>query len=239
MGVLAQVKRHSQAAEEAVVDAAARMASALGQRALRIGLRCCRRLCLRRSRKLRLPRRSTSRCGTSKRRNRNRGWSTRSAARNAQRSFTRTSIEERRIGRPRDSRAASPTRLLAGFDALKIAPFDEVTTEACASGRAVRRCAPALRELSAAREAAGPARRLIVDCDWRFDEATAAQLIEAVAEYALHWIECPLPETTANVPRLSACAIAQRRTAFASPAWSRASDSRASARSARPVAATS
>jgi galactonate dehydratase len=42
----------------------------------------------------------------------------------------------------------------------------------------------------------------MVDCHWRFDEATAAHLIEAVAEHALHWIECPLPETNANIPAL-------------------------------------
>ena len=92
--------------------------------------------------------------------------------------------------------------LLAGFDALKIAPFDEVTTEACASGQGAAAMRAGLARVAAAREAAGPARRLMVDCHWRFDEATAAQLIEAVAEYALHWIECPLPETTANIPAL-------------------------------------
>jgi galactonate dehydratase len=92
--------------------------------------------------------------------------------------------------------------LLAGFDSLKIAPFDEVTPEVCASGKGAAAMRAGLARIAAAREAAGPARRLMVDCHWRFDEATAAQLIDAVAEHTLHWIECPLPETTANIPAL-------------------------------------
>ena len=92
--------------------------------------------------------------------------------------------------------------LLAGFNSLKIAPFDEVTPELCASGQGATAMRAGLARIGAARAAAGPARRLMVDCHWRFDEATASRLIEAVADYALHWIECPLPETIANIPAL-------------------------------------
>ena len=45
---------------------------------------------------------------------------------------------------------------LAGFDALKIAPFDEITTEACASGQGAAAMRAGLARVAAAREAAGP-----------------------------------------------------------------------------------
>ena len=92
--------------------------------------------------------------------------------------------------------------LLAGFDSLKIAPFDEVTTESCASGQGIAAMRAGVARIAAVRDAMGPARRLMVDCHWRFDEATTSRLIEAVAEYDLHWIECPVPEVTAAIPSL-------------------------------------
>jgi galactonate dehydratase len=42
----------------------------------------------------------------------------------------------------------------------------------------------------------------MVDCHWRFDETTAAHMIDATAEQRVHWVECPIPETDANIPAL-------------------------------------
>jgi len=92
--------------------------------------------------------------------------------------------------------------LSAGFGALKIAPFDEVSTKRCASADGTSAMQAGLARIAAVREAAGPALRLMVDCHWRFDEATAARMIDATVDHALHWIECPLPEVAANIPAL-------------------------------------
>jgi galactonate dehydratase len=89
--------------------------------------------------------------------------------------------------------------LSAGFGALKIAPFDEVATASADGASAMQ---AGLARIAAVREAAGPAFRLMVDCHWRFDEPTAARMIDATADHALHWIECPLPEVAANIPAL-------------------------------------
>jgi galactonate dehydratase len=96
----------------------------------------------------------------------------------------------------RDARAA-------GFTALKIAPFDEVSREGCARGEGDRAMVAGLARIAATRDAAGPACRLMVDCHWRFDEATAARMIDAAAACDPYWIECPLPESAESMAALS------------------------------------
>ena len=92
--------------------------------------------------------------------------------------------------------------LTAGFDALKIAPFDEVSPARCKDGEGATAMTSGLARIASVREAIGPSARLMVDCHWRFDEATAASMIDAAAEHAVHWIECPLQETADNIPAL-------------------------------------
>ena len=109
--------------------------------------------------------------------------------------------------RTRDRSAAGFARsardaLTAGFDALKIAPFDEVSPARCANGKGTKAMQAGLARIAAVREAIGPSIRLMVDCHWRFDEATATSLIDAAAEHAVHWIECPLPENAESIPAL-------------------------------------
>jgi len=88
--------------------------------------------------------------------------------------------------------------LSAGFGAIKLAPFDEVRlTKTSAENRDA--LAKGLRCVAAVRDAIGPGRLLMVDCHWRFDEHTAARLIQEAEPLALHWIECPMPETEANM----------------------------------------
>ncbi|MBL8382903.1 MAG: mandelate racemase/muconate lactonizing enzyme family protein [Burkholderiales bacterium] len=100
---------------------------------------------------------------------------------------------------PEGFAASARDALAAGFRALKIAPFDEVDPARCARGEGGTAMRAGLARIAAVRAAAGPAIRLMVDCHWRFDEATAAALIDAVAGLELHWIECPLPENAANL----------------------------------------
>lgn len=92
--------------------------------------------------------------------------------------------------------------LAAGHVAFKLAPFDEVTLQACADGRGLQAMQPGLARIAAVRDAIGAQRRLMVDCHWRFDEACAGELIRACAAFKLHWIECPLPEDMPAIPAL-------------------------------------
>lgn len=92
--------------------------------------------------------------------------------------------------------------LAAGHVAFKLAPFDEVSTTICAAGGGLAAMQHGLARIAAVREVIGPQRRLMVDCHWRFDEATASALVHAAAELGLYWIECPLPETESHIDAL-------------------------------------
>lgn len=101
--------------------------------------------------------------------------------------------------------AASARHALArGFDAIKIAPFDEVapTMRDDAAGRAA--LDHGLARIAAVRETIGPSVKLMVDCHWRFGEDLAWRLVDAVRPFDLHWLECPVVETDAAIPLLAA-----------------------------------
>lgn len=98
--------------------------------------------------------------------------------------------------------ASARTAIAAGHVAFKLAPFDEVSPEVCAQGDGVRAMQTGLERVAAVREVVGPRARLMVDCHWRFDEATATALNAAAAALDVHWIETPLPEVQANIPAL-------------------------------------
>jgi galactonate dehydratase len=100
--------------------------------------------------------------------------------------------------------AAARDAAAAGFRAIKIAPFDEVD----AHGRwgAVQAATPSaidagLSRIAAVRDALGD-RDLMIDCHWRFDEAWAGRIIDAVAAFRLYWVECPIPEHEQSIPAL-------------------------------------
>ncbi len=92
--------------------------------------------------------------------------------------------------------------MAAGFNAFKLAPFDEVNAALCEQGQGAKAMQPGLERIAAVRAAVGREARLMVDCHWRFDEATARQLNPAAAALGVYWIECPLPEVQANIPAL-------------------------------------
>ena len=99
--------------------------------------------------------------------------------------------------------ASAQAAVAAGHVAFKLAPFDEVTRDICAAGRGGRAMQPGLARIAAVRETIGPDARLMVDCHWRFDEATATLLNEEAAKAGVYWIECPLPEVEGNVAALT------------------------------------
>ncbi len=104
---------------------------------------------------------------------------------------------------PEGFAASARAAMAAGYVAFKLAPFDEVSTAVCAQGQGLEAMRAGLARVAAVREAVGPGARVMVDCHWRFDEATARQLNEAVARLGVYWIECPMPEVPDNIPALA------------------------------------
>ncbi len=111
-------------------------------------------------------------------------------------------INRRTLDRSPEGFAASArAALAAGHDAFKIAPFDEATKDARAAGALAPAIEQGFKRIAAVRDVVGE-RRLMVDCHWRFDEASAFEVIRRAAELELHWVECPLPETSDHLPAL-------------------------------------
>ena len=80
---------------------------------------------------------------------------------------------------------------VAGFRAIKIAPFDGVTP-----GTAELSLIQAgYARIAAAAEAIANRAELQVDCHWRFDEPAAREALTECARLGVVWFECPLPET--------------------------------------------
>ena len=103
---------------------------------------------------------------------------------------------------PEGFAASAEAAMAAGHAAFKLAPFDEVSPAVCAQGDGVRALRKGLERVAAVREVIGDDTRLMVDCHWRFDEATARELNEAAAKLGVYWIETPIAETPENVPAL-------------------------------------
>lgn len=97
-----------------------------------------------------------------------------------------------------------------GFTAFKAAPFDGVTPANAGSPEGQRLIRHGVDCMLALRDAVGPAARLMVDCHWRFDEASALDVLRALAPVHLHWFECPLPEAAAHWPALRRIRAAAR-----------------------------
>ena len=87
----------------------------------------------------------------------------------------------------------------AGFSAIKIAPFDEVTPGIAPTAQQLE---AGLARIAATRNAIGEARDLMVDCHWRLNEAATLEVIRAVEPLGLYWLECPLPENEETLKTL-------------------------------------
>jgi len=112
-------------------------------------------------------------------------------------------INRRTLDRsPSGFAASARDAIAAGHEAIKIAPFDEVTPEVRNAGNILASLASGLARIEAVRSAIGRERRLMVDCHWRLNEVAAAAVIAAAAVSEVYWIECPLPESVENLPAL-------------------------------------
>ena len=104
-------------------------------------------------------------------------------------------INRRTRDRSPDGFVASAKAALAqGFDAIKVAPFDEVRNRSAAAADQLRSAGEGLARIAAVRAALAPDMRLMVDCHWRFSPAAAAALIPELAALGVWWLECPVPE---------------------------------------------
>lgn len=101
--------------------------------------------------------------------------------------------------------------LAAGYGTLKIAPFDDVTPENCATPEGRRLIEAGIARVAAVRQVmasttgvtgTGAGTQLYVDCHWRFDLPTATIALRELADLGVAWFECPLAETAANMEPL-------------------------------------
>jgi len=97
-----------------------------------------------------------------------------------------------------------------GFTAFKAAPFDGLVPGDASSTDGRRRIRHGIDCLLALRDALGADARLMVDCHWRFDEASALDTLRALRPARLHWFECPLSEAPAQWPALRRVRAAAR-----------------------------
>ena len=112
-------------------------------------------------------------------------------------------INRRTLDRSSEGFAASArAAIAAGYEAIKIAPFDEATPEARRNGSLAEAMEAGVARIRSVRSAIGPTRRLMVDCHWRLDTPATRRLIDIAAELGLYWIECPLAETPAHLDEL-------------------------------------
>lgn len=88
----------------------------------------------------------------------------------------------------------------AGFRAVKMAPFDEVTPD----NASLQTAAPGLARIAAVKAMLPDDVALYVDCHWRFTPAVAAEMVAPLHERGVAWYECPLVEVEENIPTLRA-----------------------------------
>ena len=100
--------------------------------------------------------------------------------------------------------ASAAHAIARGFQAVKIAPFDEVGPALRDDVQGRKALDAGIARIAAVREALGPDRRLMVDCHWRFGEALSARLVEAIRPFGLYWLECPVVEEPRQIPALAA-----------------------------------
>jgi galactonate dehydratase len=112
-------------------------------------------------------------------------------------------INRRTLDRSPSGIAASARDALAvGFESFKIAPFDGLSPRIASTPAGRPLIEDGIARVAALRAAIGPDFRLMVDCHWRFDEASARETLRELDEFRLHWFECPLPESAETLAAL-------------------------------------
>lgn len=90
--------------------------------------------------------------------------------------------------------AAAGRAVAAGFQAIKLAPFEPLMWEDGASPTNRAAYAEGLARIAAVRQAVGRDVALMVDAHWRFSPGGAAALVRDVSRENLFWLECPVAE---------------------------------------------
>lgn len=88
-----------------------------------------------------------------------------------------------------------------GFNAIKIAAFDDLKPETCSTQEGRDLIDRGLERLTAVAEAATGV-DVMVDCHWRFTPLEARSLVPALKEIGVKWLECPLRETEDHIADL-------------------------------------
>lgn len=95
---------------------------------------------------------------------------------------------------PEGCARSAQSAVAQGFTAVKIAPFDGVRRDALDRRDTQRAIDIGIDRVTAVRDAVGRDVDVMVDCHWRFDEATALRVLDRLAPVRLFWFECPVPE---------------------------------------------
>jgi galactonate dehydratase len=98
--------------------------------------------------------------------------------------------------------ALARDRAAQGYTAFKLAPFDGVYWADLGDADVKKKYQHALDCIFAVRDAVGPDAGVLIDCHWRFDEASALQLLRDLAPVKLFWLECPTSERAEQLPVL-------------------------------------
>ncbi|MGY9054096.1 MAG: mandelate racemase/muconate lactonizing enzyme family protein [Alphaproteobacteria bacterium] len=116
---------------------------------------------------------------------------------------TYANINRRTLDRsPAGFAASVAAAVTAGYDAFKIAPFDDLTP-AMDAAEARPLIAAGITRIEAVRQEIGPDRRMMVDCHWRFRTDWALSALDALKSVGLYWFECPIPETNETLADLA------------------------------------
>jgi galactonate dehydratase len=123
---------------------------------------------------------------------------------------------------PEGFAARAREAVVAGFDAVKCAPFDEVM-RGLSSAERVAAAQTGVARVRAVRGAVGPGVLVIVDCHGRFDVESAVAVAQALAPLDIGWFEAPTgglrPADLAAVRARIGCPLATGETLYGKAAF--------------------
>ena len=103
---------------------------------------------------------------------------------------------------PEGFAATAAAAASAGFEAIKIAPFDDLTPGIATTAAGASLISAGMDRIAATHAAIRGRARLQVDCHWRFTPQTATSVLREATQIGITWFECPLPETADNIPAI-------------------------------------
>ena len=89
---------------------------------------------------------------------------------------------------------AARAAVAAGYDAVKLAPFDGVIAQDANTTPIDARTRAGIDRVYAVRDAVGAGVDVMVDCHWRFDEPRAGALLRDLEAARPYWVECMTTE---------------------------------------------